>query len=146
MVHALTEIHRVLHSGGVAADLRPDRFPSARQARPDLPRIYWTLAGRERFQGVLDKAPENLLRHRAATRNLKRAIRRGLFLLERSETFVFRYHFQTLNIFERFLRTAWKESFVRPPVYRRLRTRQRRSPTGHLVVIEPLRLNILRKR
>jgi hypothetical protein len=146
MVHALAQIRRVLHPGGVLADLRPDRFASLRQPRPQLPKIYWALEGRERFQGVLDKGPENLRKHRAATRTVKQVIQRGFFLLERTETFLFRYHFQTLGLFERFLRTAWKESFVRPPVYRRLQMVQRRSRTGHIVVIEPLRLNILRKR
>ena len=145
MVHALTQIHQVLRPGGVVADLRPDRFASTRQPRPRLPKIYWASDGRERLQGILDKAPENLQRHRAATRAVLQVLQQGLFLLERTETFPFRYHFQDLGVFERVLRTGWKETFLRPFTYRRLQTIHRRSRAGHLVVIESVRLNILRK-
>lgn len=146
MVHALAQIHRVVRPGGVVADLRPDRFAGARQLRPHLPKIYWASHRRERLLGVLDKAPENLRKHRAAIRAVKQVIQQGFFLLDRTETFRFRYHFQTLGAFEQRLRTAWKESFLRPSVYARLQMVQRRSRTGHIVVIEPLRLNVLRKR
>src|ERR1700737_15691 len=120
MVHALAQIHRVLRPGGVVADLRPDRFASPRQPQPQLPKIYWASHRRERLQGVLEKAPENLRKHRAATRTVKQVIQRGFFLLERTETFSFRYHFKNLGVFERWLRTGWKESFLRPSVYTRL--------------------------
>src|SRR6266550_4009226 len=146
MVHALTQIHQAIRSGGVVADIRPDRFAVPRQPRPQLPRICWASDGPERLQGTLDKAPENLLRHRAATRAVREALQRGLYRLEGTETFEFRYHFQTLGVFERWLRTVWKESSLRPSLYRRLHVLQQRSQTGHIVVIEPVRLSILRKR
>lgn len=146
MVHALTQIHRALRPGGAVADLRPDRFASARQPRPQLPKIYWASHRRERLQGVLEKATENLRKHRAATRTVKEVMQRGFFLLERTETFSFRYHFKNLGVFELWLRTVWKESFLRRSVYYRLQMVQRRSQTGHIVVIESLRLNVLRKR
>jgi hypothetical protein len=146
MVHALVQIHRVLRPGGIVADLRPDRFASPRQAQPQLPKIYWASQRRERFQGVLGKAPKNLRKHRAATRTVNQVMQRGFFLLERTETFPFRYHFKNLGVFERWLRTDWKESFLRPSVYTRLQMIQKRSPTGHIQVIECLRLNVLRKR
>ena len=145
MVHALGQIHRVLRPGGVVADLRPDRFARSRQARPHLPKIYWASARGERLLGVIDKAQANLRRHRAATRTVNQLVRRGWFRLERSETFLFRYHFRNLGLFERFLATTWKESIVRPRIHARLRMAQRRSPTGSIVVVEPLRLNILTK-
>lgn len=144
MVHALTQIHRVIRPGGIVADLRPDRFADPRRSRPQLPEIYWAPDGRKRFQ-VLNKSPENLRKHRAATRALQHVLRRGLFVLEGTETFAFHYYFQTLGAFERQLKTVWKESFLRPSVYRRLQTAQGRSRHGHVVVIEPLRLNVLRK-
>ena len=146
MVHALAQIHRVLRRGGVVADLRPDRFAIPRQVQPQLPKICWASQRRERFQGVLNKNPGNLRKHRAATRTMHRVVQRKLFRLERTETFPFRYHFRSLGVFERFLRTVWKESVVQPSVYRRLLRAKRRSPNGHVVVIEPLRLNLLRKR
>ena len=146
MVHALAQIHRVLRRGGVVADLRPDRFASPRQPQPRLPKIRWASQRRESFQGVVEKTLGNLRKHRAATRTTQRVVQRKLFRLERTETFPFRYHFRSLGVFERFLRTVWKESVVQPSVYRRLLRAQRRSPNGHVVVIEPLRLNVLRKR
>jgi hypothetical protein len=146
MVHALTQIYRVLRAGGVVADLRPDRFASPRQLDPQLPKIYWASQRRERLQGVLAMAPENLRKHRAATRAVKQVLRRGIFLFERTETFLFRYHFQNVGLFERLFRTVWKESILRRSVYRRLQMIQRHSRTGHIVVIAPMRLNVLRKR
>jgi hypothetical protein len=77
---------------------------------------------------------------------VKQVIHRGFFLLERTEPFSFRYYFKNFGALERWLRTVWKESFLRPSVYTRLQMVQRRSRTGHIVVIEPLRLNVLRKR
>ena len=146
MVHALTQIHRAIRPGGIVADLRPDRFAVPRQPRPQLPRICWASDGRERLQGTLDKAPENLLKHRAAERAVRQVLQRGLYRLEGTETFQFRYHFQTLGVFESRLRTVWKDSFLRPSLYRRLQALQQRSRTGQIVVIEPVRLTILRKR
>src|SRR6516162_6270710 len=130
MVHALAQIHRLLHRDGVVADLRPDRFASPRQPQPQLPKICWASRRRESFQGVLDKTPGNLRKHRAATRTTQRVVQRKLFRLERTETFPFRYHFRSLGVFERFLRTVWKESVVQPSVYRRLLRAQKRSPNG----------------
>lgn len=146
MVHALAQIHRVLRPGGVVADLRPDRFASPRQPQPQLPKIYWASHRRERLQGALEKAPENLRKHRAATRTVKQVMQRGFFLLERTETFSFRYHFKNLGVFERHLSAVWKDSVLRRSVYRRLQMVQKHSRAGHIVVIEPLRLNVLRKR
>ena len=146
MVHALTQIHRVLRPSGVVADLRPDRFARSRQSQPGLPKIYWSADGRERLQGTLDKAPENLRKHRAATRTVTQVLQQGLFLLEHTETFRFRYHFRNLGVFEWLLRTGWKESFLRRSLSRRLQMVQRRARAGHIVVIESLRLNVLRKR
>jgi hypothetical protein len=77
---------------------------------------------------------------------VKQVIQRGFFLSERTETFSFRYHFKNLGVFERCLSTVWKDSVLRPSVYTRLQMIQRRSRKGHIVVIEPLRLNALRKR
>jgi len=146
MVHALTQIHRALRPGGVVADLRPGRFAGPRHPRPQLARICWVSDGRERLQGVVDKPPGNLRRHRAAERAVRQALRRRLFVLEGIETFSFRYRFQNLGVLERLLNTVWRESSLRPSLYRRLRALQQRSRTGHLVEIEPVRLTILRKR
>ena len=67
MVHALKQIHRVLQPRGVLGDLRPDRYPDPGQPHPNLPSVLWASGGREIPAGVLEKAPENLRRHRTAT-------------------------------------------------------------------------------
>lgn len=145
MVHALEQIHRVLRPHGVLADLRPDRFPDPGQPHPRLPSIGWASGGREIPAGVLEKAPENLRRHRGATLALHRAIRQGLFVLESTETYPFRFHFRTQEIFESFVRTGWKETTVAAAGRHRLQALQRAHPAGEIVVVEPFRLNILKK-
>jgi hypothetical protein len=145
MVHALTQIHRVLRPNGVLADIRPDRFPGSRHRVPQLPRVYWSSRGRERLVGVAGKTPENLRKHRAAGRAMARVTQRRLFVLERSETFSFRYHFRSWAVLERVLSNEWTATILPSSVRRRLQLAQRRSPNGNIVVVEPVCLNVLRK-
>ena len=145
MVHALKQIHRVLQPRGVLGDLRPDRYPDPGQPHPHLPSVRWASGGREIPAGVLEKAPENLRRHRTATLELQRAIGEGLFVLESTEAFPFRYHFRTEEIFETFLRTGWKQTTRGAPARRRLHGLRRAHPAGQIVMIEPFRLNVLKK-
>jgi len=145
MVHALKQIRRVLKPHGVLADLRPDRFSDPDQPHPRLPSIRWASGGRELPAGVLEKAPENLQRHRAATLELHRAIRQGLFVPESTETYPFRFHFPTQESLETFLRTGWKQTTLEVPARRRLQALERAHPKGRIVVVEPFRLNILKK-
>jgi hypothetical protein len=145
MVHALTQIHRVLRPKGVLADIRPDRFPGSRHRGPHLPRVYWSSRGRERLVGVARKTSENLRKHRAAGRAMARVTQRRLFVLERSETFSFRYHFHSWGVLERILSKEWASTILSSSVRRRLQLAERRLPDGHIVVVEPVRLNILKK-
>jgi hypothetical protein len=145
MVHALKQIRRVLKPDGVLADLRPDRFSDPDEPQPRLPSVCWASGGRELPAGVLEKATENLRRHRTATRELHQAIREGLFVLESTETYPFRFHFRTQEIFETFLRTGWKQTTLGAPARHRLQALRRAHPKGRIVVIEPFRLNILKK-
>jgi hypothetical protein len=145
MVHALTQIHRVLRPNGVLADIRPDRFPGSRHRVPQLPKVYWASRGRERLVGAAGKTPENLRKHRAAGRAMARVTQRRLFVLERSETFSFRYHFRSWRVLERFLSKEWVTTILSSSTRRRLQLAQSRSPDGNIVVVEVVCLNVLRK-
>jgi hypothetical protein len=145
MVHALKEIVRVLKPRGTLIDIRPDRFSNPRQRRPMLPAVYWRSNRGDAAAGTLGKTAPNLRRHRAATRVLHEAIRRGVFVLEATETFPFRYHFRDLATFQAFLRVRWISSILPGRVRRRLMELRDRAPRGGIVVVEPVRLHVLRK-
>jgi phosphoribosylamine--glycine ligase len=67
MVHALTEIHRVLTPQGWLADLRPDRRTAMGKRWRGLPRVYClSTPGGGTLAGFLQK--ENLADHRAVWR------------------------------------------------------------------------------
>jgi hypothetical protein len=145
MVHALREIRRVLKPGGTLIDIRPDRFSHPRQQRPTLPSVCWRTSRRSVSAGTLGKTAQNLRRHRAATRALHDMIRRGIFALESTETFPFRYYFRELATLDAFLNVTWISSILPGGVRRRLVASHHRAPRGGIVVVEPVRLNILRR-
>ncbi len=144
-MHALKQIRRVLKPGGTLIDIRPDRFSDPRQRRPALPAVCWRSNGREIRAGMLGKTAQTLRRHRAATRALREGVRRGVFVLEATETFSFRYHFRGLATLDAYLKITWISSILTGRVRRRLMALQRRAPRGEIVVLEPVRLNVLRK-
>ena len=144
MVHALRQVRRVLRRGGTLIDIRPDRFRDPTRRRARLPRVGWRSGRGEVAAGRLDKTAANLRRHRAATRSLHEAVRRGEFVLATTETFTFRYYFRDLDALDAFLRTRWVSSILSKRVRSRL-TALRRRAGGEIVVAEPVRLNVLRK-
>lgn len=144
-MHALRQIGRVLKPGGTLIDIRPDRFRAPRQRRPALPTVCWRSNRREVPAGTLGKTARTLRRHRAATRVLHEVVRRGVFGLEATETFPFRYHFRGLATLDAFLKIRWISTILAGRVRRRLMALQHKAPRGEIVVIEPVRLNVLRK-
>lgn len=145
MVHALGQIRRVLKPGGTLIDIRPDRFGDPQQPHPALPAVCWCSDRREMPAGTLEKTAQNLRRHRAATQALHRVVGRGAFVLESTETFPFRYYFRGLPTLDAFLKLRWISSRLSGRVRRRLTLLQRTAPRGKIVVVEPVRLNVLRK-
>ncbi len=144
-MHALREIARVLNPHGVLIDIRPDRYNPPRRRRPALPVAYWRSNHGDVLAGSLGKVASNLRRHRAATRVLRAAIRRRVFVLEATETFPFRYHFRDLATFDAYLKVRWISTILPARVRRRLMALRSRYPRGEIVVVEPVRLNLLRK-
>ncbi len=145
MVHALNEIVRVLKPHGTVIDIRPERFVNARQRQPALPAAYWRSNYGDAAAGTLGKTASNLRRHRAATRVVHDAVGRGVLALEATETFPFRYHFRDLASFEAYIKARWISTILPGRVRRRLMALRRRYPHGAIVVVEPVRLNVLRK-
>ena len=143
-MHALREIARVLKPHGTLVDIRPDRF-NPRRRRPALPAAYWRSSHGDVLAGTLGKVASNLRRHRAATRVLRDAIRRRVFVLEATEMFPFRYHFRDQATFDAYLKLRWISTILPTRVRRRLMALRNRYPRGEIVVVEPVRLNVLRK-
>jgi len=142
MVHALTEVHRVLTPGGRAADLRPDRrLDGGRRRRDVLAKLFYHTSHGEVPLGVLQEG--SFVDDEAADRAVRWAVRRGLFRLESTETFAFRYSFRDLAVLDEYLggrETAHLDGATR----RRLQRLTRRQP-GQILSVEILRLNVLRK-
>lgn len=145
MVHALGRIVQVLKPRGTLIDIRPERYSHPRQQRPALPAACWRSHHGDLAAGTLGKASSNLRRHRAATRALRDAVRCGMVLLDSTETFPFRYHFRDLAALEAFIKTRWTATILPARVRRRLSALQRRAHGGEIIVVEPVRLTVLRK-
>ncbi len=152
MVHALRQIHRVLAPQGVVADLRPDRrvHQRTKHAGPPpagpagLPRVY-VGSSRWRGVGVLQKTAKKLADHRAADAAVRQVLRRGLFALEATDTFEFRYYFCTLAHLDKHLATRWVDTSLPLPTRRRLLTGLRNRPRSQILVVERAQLNVLAK-
>ncbi len=142
MVHALREIHRVLTPVGLLADLRPDRRLTPGMRRRDvLARISYRREGREVPVGVLEEG--SFADDEAADRAVRRVLREGTFTLASTETLPFRYYFRDLDSAEDYLESR-NTANIDTPTRRRLEVLARR-PGGEIVLLETLRLNILRK-
>lgn len=142
MVHALRETHRVLTPGGYLADLRPDRrLEGGKRRRDVLAKIFYRREGREIPVGVLEEG--SFTDDEAADRAIRRVLNEGIFSLDSTETTPFRYYFRDLDAAEDYLETR-DTANVDAPTRRRLEVLTRR-PGGEIVLLETLRLNVLRK-
>lgn len=102
MVHALSEIRRVLVADGIMIDLRP---------LPDR----WTIeviSGREvRETGRVQDLPSLLADDQAANRTMAQAAENGWFSRSPEEIFPFYYSWDTASEMEEWIETEW-EDFV----------------------------------
>lgn len=144
MVHALTQVHRVLAPRGLLLDLRPTRDPGGRRAKL-LPTYVVTPSG-EHPAGALVESPTYYADFVAADRAVERAIRRGLFSLQGAESFYLRWYFRSLDILEQTLTTDWTGTQLPTSVRRRLTNLLDRHPAAQMAVSEMFRLNALGKR
>src|SRR2546427_2634139 len=97
MVHALTKAHRVLASHGLLLDLRPDRDPGGRRAKPlDT---YVVIEGSHVEAGALVETPSYYADFVAGDRAVQRGIRQRLFGLQAGEIFRLPWYFRTLDNF-----------------------------------------------
>src|SRR2546426_6641612 len=85
MVHALTEAHRVLASPGLLLDLRPDRDPGGRRAKPlDA---YVVIRGSNVEAGGLVEKPSYYADFFARDRAVEQGIPERLFWLQAGGSF-----------------------------------------------------------
>ena len=147
MVYALEQTHRMLAPHGYLVDLRPFRNP--RHRRTTLPQVACVLNGREVPVGVLEESVADDL---AADRAVQHVLGRGLFTLQSAETLRFRAYFRTLEIFDTFRKEAagsaprtWRDNTFRASSRRRLQALLHKYPQAQIVIVELVRLNVMRK-
>jgi hypothetical protein len=143
MVHALREAHRVLRSGGVVADLRPERDPGSRRRRHIRAEVRWD--GQWVPAGTFRESTDYISYYAGSDRAVARVLRDGLFWLERSELFWLRTYFRDLQTAERYLAVEWTETVVPETTRRSLVRLLRRHPRARIVAADLFRLNVLRK-
>lgn len=103
MVHALSEIRRVLVTGGILIDLRPLQD----QWKVEV------VSARQSFEtGSLPGLPEPMEDDRAANRALAQVSREGWFLQEREESFLYEYSWDTPGEMEEWVEQEWEHLLI----------------------------------
>ena len=113
MVHALSEIHRVLVPGGVLIDLRPllDEWP-----------LEVTSRNRVREAGHATDLAEPLADDVAANQAIEEGIRQGWFQREEGQEFPFFYYWDTPKEMQEYLDDSWEDVIhIEEQVWRTLR-------------------------
>jgi len=146
MVHALEEAHRVLCDGGILADLRPDRWQGRGSAEAGLPLIYCTTDREAGVIGYVGKTEARLRSYVAADEAVNSVRRRGLFASTAVETFPFADFFVSLEVLEAHAAAHWRTSFIDDATRARIQVSVDEDPSREIVVVEPVRLNVMRKR
>lgn len=103
MVHALSEIRRVLTGDGIMIDLRPmlDSWP-----------IEVVSAREIRRTGQIQDLPPGLADDEAANRSIAQAEQNGWFIREGKDIFSFIYSWDTPSEMEEWIETEWHD-FIR---------------------------------
>ena len=101
MVHALSEIRRVLVRDGILIDLRPllEHAP-----------VEVVSASETRHAGMVDQLPEDHAGDEAADRSIAHAEKQGWFIKEREEFFPFNYYWDSPKETQEYLETEWSNS------------------------------------
>ena len=100
MVHALSEIHRVLAPDGILIDLRP--------LLDEWPLEVVTMSDRQKAGRTVDLA-EPLSDDRAANQAVSEIEKRGWFVREREENFPFNYYWDTPKEMQEYLDETWDD-------------------------------------
>ena len=114
MVHALSEIHRVLAPDGILIDLRPilDQWPLE----------VVTTADRQKAGRAVDLA-EPLSDDQAANQAVSEIERRSWFVREREENFPFNYYWDTPAEMREYLDETWDDVIhVEDETWKRLKS------------------------
>jgi len=100
MVHALSEIHRVLAPDGILIDLRP--------LLDEWPLEVVTMSDRQKAGRAVDLA-EPLSDDRAANQAVSEIEKRRWFIREREENFPFNYYWDTPTDMQEYLDETWDD-------------------------------------
>jgi hypothetical protein len=102
MVHALEKVHRLLRPGGILIDIHPDGAP---------PPIDVLIDGHATRVGYLQES-SGFVEYYQADDALAEIVRRGLFVLERAETFDFFTHVDTIAELSDYLAAEWSGAIL----------------------------------
>ena len=144
-MHALEQAHRVLRPGGILADLRPDRLGGRSESQAGLPLIYAATDRESTLIGCVGKTDVRLRSYILADAAVDKVMRRGLFELETVERFPFADAFQSLEVLGAFAAAHWRTSFMDQAARAAIRQALDEDRSRRILVIEPLRLNVLRR-
>ena len=143
MVHALEQAHRVLRPGGMLADIRPDRLRGREEV--GLPVIYGVTDREAVVIGQVGKTEARLRSYALADAAVDDVERRGLFIVESVERFPFATFFRSPDVFDTYADAYWKSSVIDDATRIRVRAAVRDDPSREIVVVEPVRLNVMGK-
>lgn len=109
MVHALEKVHRLLRPDGVLIDIHPDGAP---------PPIDVLINGHATRAGYLQER-DGFVEYFQADDALDEIVRRGLFMLERTEIFDFITHADTIAELSDYLTAEWSDAVLPEAVIQR---------------------------
>lgn len=144
MVHALEQAHRVLRPGGMLADIRPDRLRGREGV--GLPVIYGVTDREAVVIGRVGKTEARLRSYALADAAVDDVERRGLFIVESVDRFPFATFFRSPDVLDTYADAYWKSSVIDDATHIRVRAAVRDDPSREIVVVEPVRLNVMEKR
>jgi len=100
MVHALEIVHRLLKPEGRLIDIHPSGIPPVMEA----------VRGNQRFLLGYLQETDDFIEYRQASAALEQAVRRGLFAVERQDTFTFIIHADSAPELYDYLVETWADA------------------------------------
>ena len=142
MGHALYEACRVVKPGGRVADIRP-YFPAGLgKRRGARQQVYCLVEGEETLAATLAR---DYVDFHFADRLVAEAVRERRLASNFHTNFVFRYYFESLDLFDECRARWWDKAHIPVADRRRLERTMLRRPAATIRVDTPVQLHVLTK-